>query len=188
MIIRSLKSEGVRHKVFISYHHKDQDEVDNFINTFDHDRDVFIARALGGGDMDDTIVNSNDTDYVMSRIRQLYLRDSTVTAVLIGKCTWARRYVDWEIQSSLRRGETVTPNGLIGIVLPSVGDNPKAPNRLEINLKGKDSNEGYARWYWYPKRSDSLANWINDAFQARTSRANLIENPRDRFSNNRTCP
>jgi hypothetical protein len=38
----------------------------------------------------------------LRRIRQLYLLDSTVTIVLIGKCTWARKFVDWETQASLR--------------------------------------------------------------------------------------
>jgi hypothetical protein len=177
---------SVRHKVFISYHHDDQEEVDDFVNTFDEERDVFIARGLGI-EMADDIINSDDTEYVMRRIRELYLRDSTVTAVLIGKCTWARRFVDWEIQASLRHGETVTPNGLIGILLPSMGDTARPPERLKKNLMGEDYDEGYARWYTYPKRKDQLSRWIEDAFQARTSRADLIENPRDRFSNNRTC-
>lgn len=177
----------VRHKVFIPYHHDDQEEVEEFIETFDRERKVFIARALGVG-MADDVINSNDTDYVMRRIRELYLKDSTVTIVLIGKCTWARRYVDWEIQSSLHHGETVTPNGLLGIVLPSAGKKPIPPDRLKKNLKGEDSDEGYARWYWYPKRKDSLANWIEDAFEARTSRTHLIVNPRDRFKYNRSCP
>lgn len=175
----------VRHKVFISYHHDDQEEVEEFIETFDRERKVFIPRAL---DMTSDIINSNDTDYVMRRIRELYLKDSTVTIVLIGKCTWARRYADWEIQASLRHGETVTPNGLLGIVLPSAGKKPILPNRLKKNLKGENSDEGYARWYWYPKRKDTLANCIEDAYQARTSRAHLIVNPRDRFKYNRTCP
>ncbi len=108
----------VKHKVFISYHHDDQDEVGGFIETFDHERNVFIARALGVG-MEQDIIDSTDTGYVMRRIRESYLKDSTVTIVLIGKCTWARRYIDWEIQASLRHGVTVTPNGLLGIKLPS---------------------------------------------------------------------
>lgn len=174
----------IRRKVFISYHHADQREVEQFVQTFDHERNLFIYRALG---LADDIINSYDTDYVMRRIRELYLRDSTVTVVLIGKCTWARRYVDWEIQASLRRGQTVTPNGLLGIVLPSAGRNPTPPERLRTNLKGANSDEGYARWYWYPQRKDSLVNWIEDAFQSRTSRAHLIVNPRDRFTYNRTC-
>ena len=177
----------VRHKVFISYYHDDQDEVEEFINTFDEERDVFIARALGT-EMSQAIIDSDDTAYVMRRIRELYFGDSTVTIVMIGKCTWARRYVDWELQATLRHGSTVTPNGLLGIVLPSAGDHPKPPRRLDLNLKGKDSDEGYARWIWYPQRKDTLANWIDDAFQARTTRDSLIENPRDRFRNSRKCP
>lgn len=176
----------VRHKVFMSHHHDDQDEVEEFIETFDYERKVFITRALGAG-MEQDIIDSSDTDYVMRRIRQLYLRDSTVTVILIGKCTWARRYVDWETQASLRHGATVTANGLLGIVLPSAGKNPIPPERLKMNLKGKNSDEGYARWYWYPQRKDTLARWIEDAFQARTSRAYLIVNPRERFRYNRTC-
>ena len=176
---------GVKHKAFISYHHDDQSEVDDFIQTFDYERKVFISRALG---MSQDIIDSSDTDYVMRRIRELYLTDSTVTIVLIGKCTWARRFVDWEIQASLRHGETVTPNGLLGIVLPSAGKKPIPPNRLKMNLKSVNGGKGYTRWYWYPKHKDSLENYIEDAYQARTSRAHLIVNPRERFSYNKTCP
>ncbi len=176
----------VRHKVFISYHHDDQDEVEDFIETFADEREVFITRALGAG-MSQDIIDSTNTDYVMQRIRELYLKDTTVTIVLIGQCTWARRYVDWEIQASLRHGETITPRGLIGIVLSSAGKKPVAPERLRINLNS-DNSDGYARWYWYPSRKDTLSNWIDDAFKARTSRANLISNPRDRFKYNKQCP
>jgi len=177
----------VRHKVFISYHHDDQDEVEKFIETFDHQRKVFIVRALGVG-MEQDIIDSDDTDYVMRRIRELYLKDSTLTIVLIGKCTWARRYVDWEIQASLRHGETVTPNGLLGIKLPSYNKSGY-PDRLNKNFKQNDQQKDcYARVIDYPTRKDTLANRIEDAFQSRTSRAHLIVNPRDRFKYNRTCP
>lgn len=174
----------IRRKVFISYHHDDQLEVDQFVQTFDQEQNVFIYRALGlAGD----IINSYDIDYVMRRIREVYLRDSTVTIVLIGRCTWARRYVDWEIQASLRQGLTVTPNGLLGIVLPSAGRNPTPPDRLSMNLRGENSDEGYARWYWYPSGKELLGYWIEDAFQARTSRSNLIVNPWERFIYNKSC-
>lgn len=175
----------VRHKVFISYHHDDQDEVDDFIRTFDEERDVFITRGLGV-EMDPTIIESEDTAYVMRRIRELYLKDSTVTIVLMGKCTWARRFVDWELQSSLRHGETVTPNGLLGVKLPSY--HSPFPNRLNLNLKQTDDQEDcYARWIDYPSRRDTLANAIDEAFNARTAKAHLINNPRERFKNNRQC-
>ncbi len=177
----------VRHKVFLSYHHDDQDEVEEFIETFDEKHEVFITRALGI-DIEQDIIDSDDTEYVMRRIRELYLKDTTITIVLIGNCTRARRYVDWEIQSSLRHGETVTPNGLLGIKLLSYNKGGY-PDRLNRNLKQDDEQEDcYARVINYPKNKDTLANWIEDAFQARTSRVNLIVNPRDRFEYNRQCP
>lgn len=177
----------VMHKVFISYHHDDQDEVEEFIETFDHERKAVITRALGVG-MEQDVIDSDDTDYVMRRIRELYLKDSTVTIVLIGKCTWARRYVDWEIQASLRHGERVTPNGLLGIKLPNYKNNGY-PDRLNMNLKQDEKQEDcYARVINYPKRKDTLAYLIEDAIHARTSRAHLIMNPRDRFKYNKTCP
>ena len=178
----------VRRKVFISYHHDDQDEVEEFIETFDYERKVFITRGVGV-DIEQEIIDSDDTDYVMRRIRELYLKDSTVTIVLMGKCTWARRYVDWEIQASLRHGETVTANGLLGIRLNSFKKSSYYPDRLNKNLKqGTEQEDCYARVINYPVRKDTLATWIEDAFHARTSRANLIVNPKDRFKYNKTCP
>ena len=179
----------VRHKCFISYHHDDQEEVDEFVATFDDERKVFIARGIGL-QMEQDIIDSTDTEYVMRRIRELYLKDSTVTIVLMGKCTWARRYVDWEIQASLRHGETVTPNGLLGIKLPSF---PKRggrfPERLLMNLKQSDDQEDcYARLMEYPSRKDTLANAIDAAFNRRKTHTKWIVNPRERFIYNRSCP
>ena len=50
------------------------------------------------GDIDDSLA----TDTIRQRIRDNFIRDATVTVVLIGPCTWQRKYVDWEIGSSLR--------------------------------------------------------------------------------------
>jgi hypothetical protein len=171
----------LRHKAFISYHSADVNEVERFINEFDHQHDVFISRAVGTG-IDPSIINSSNPEYVMSRIRDLYLKDSTVTIVLIGKCTWSRKYIDWEIQSSLRNGATAAPNGLVGIVLPSAKSNPIAPERLKTNL-----DSGYSNWYYYPKSKSGLIKMIEEAFEARQNKKNLIINPRDRFIKNRNC-
>lgn len=177
---------NVRHKVFISYHVEDLDEVNEFINTFDKDRKVFITRVVGAG-MSDEIINSDDTDYVISKIRKNYLKDSTVTIVMLGKCTWSRKFVDWELQASLRQGDVYTPNGLLGIKLPSYNRNGY-PDRLNKNLKKPGQvKDCYARILNYPKRKDTLQNAIEDAFQARKNRNGLIFNPRERFINNRNC-
>jgi hypothetical protein len=51
-----------------------------------------------------------------------------------------------------------------------------------------DGNEKYARWWKYPSSGDAVREWIEDAFQARTSRAHLIDNSRARKEYNSQCP
>ena len=174
---------AIRRKCFISYHHVEQAYVDHFVNTFDRAHDIFIARQLG--QMPDDIIDSNDTDYVMRRIRQDYIRNSTVTIVMCGKCTWARRYVDWEIQASLRAGETVTPNGLLAIKLPTFA---RFPDRLDQNMKsGNGEGTNYAGWIDFPSSLETLQNAIEWAYLRRSSHRQYIVNPRDRFAYNKQC-
>jgi hypothetical protein len=158
--------------------------VNQFVRDFQHEQGSLIARGLGQ-EMTDDIIDSTNTDYVMSQIRRRFLSDSTVTIVLLGKCTWARRYVDWEIQSSLRRGETSTPNGLLGIKLPSF---TSFPSRFHDNLSSDFPRiDCYARHMNYPNSTQSLVDGIEAAYARRTSHAHLIVNPRDRMSYNRQC-
>lgn len=177
---------SIQHKCFLSYHHADQNEVDRFVRVFDEHADAFITRGIGINFSND-IINSNNPEYVMRRIRDLYLKDSTVTIILMGQCTWARKYVDWEIQASLHHGEKTIPNGLLGIKLPSFRNETPFPNRLNINLRSKDEKECYARRIDYPQSIENLTYWIEDAFIARTNRAHLIKNPREKFSYNKYC-
>ncbi|GAB5489593.1 MAG: TIR domain-containing protein [Parasphingorhabdus sp.] len=175
---------SVRRKCFISYHHQDQMAVDKFVRDFDHSLDTFFSRGLGQ-EMTDEIINSQNTDYVMSRIRERFLKDSTVTIVLMGKCTWARRYIDWEIQSSLRQGQYSTPNGLLGIKLPGFGD---FPDRFRLNLSSDWPRvDCYARHMEYPNSTSDLIDAIEAAYGRRTTHNHLIENPRNRMVYNRQC-
>ena len=174
--------QAVRHKCFVSFHHVDEDEVETFIDTFE---DAFIPRVLGVSD-EDEFIKSTDTDYVMEQIREKYLTDSTVTIVLVGKCTWARRYVDWEVYSSLRNDSKNRRSGLMAITLPSAADyaSKKLPLRVDDNV---DGDKGYARWWKYPSSVSSLQGLIEEAFQARTSKADKINNKRERKMNNSSC-
>jgi hypothetical protein len=173
-----------RRKCFISYHHEDQAYVDSFIRTFDDHHDAFIARQLG--QMPDDIINSTNTDYVMQRIRTDYIKDSTVTIVMMGKCTWARRYVDWEIQASLRSGDTITPNGLLGIKLPTFTQFPERFN-ANANLSSSGRDDNYAGWIDYPRDAQTLWNAIEWAYNRRSTHKRYIVNQRDRFGYNKTC-
>ena len=181
------KSEDpARHKCFICYHVDDIDEVTAFVDTYGH---VFIPRVLGVTAEDD-FVDSDDTDYIMDQISERYLRDSTVTLVMVGRCTWARRFVDWETYSSLRATSRRSRNGLVAITLPSVAtlDSRKPPQRVRDNLAGSTGTAGYARWRTYPESAEQLRGYIDTAFGYRTSRANLVDNSRARRLRNATCP
>ncbi|HYG56480.1 MAG TPA: TIR domain-containing protein [Symbiobacteriaceae bacterium] len=171
----------VRRKVFISYYKGDQEAVQAFADKYS---DVFITKALGIG-YDPQLIDSNDTEYVMGRIRTEFLADSTVTIVLVGSCTHSRRYVDWEIKASLRQGSVYTPNGLLGIMLPG-NSSVYLPRRFELNWERGEQN-CYARFRHMPATKDDLRRWIEDAFEARTTRAHLIENPQDRMGYNGKC-
>lgn len=180
--VSARKVDSTRHKCFISYHAVDTDEVTQFIDTFGTE---FIAKTVGVTDEDD-FIDSNDSDYIMDRIRAKYLGDSTVTIVLVGKCTWARRYVDWEVYSSLRNSKLSKVNGLLAIQLPSGG---RLPARVEDNVeRTQDRTDiGYARWMSYPSSKTVLRDWISDAFLARTTRASLIDNSRARRVASASC-
>jgi hypothetical protein len=183
--VAAKKADTTRHKCFVSYHAEDTDEVVSFIEDFGTE---FIAQTIGVTDEDD-FIDSDDTGYVMDQIRTKYLGKSTVTIVLVGKCTWARRYVDWEIYSSLRNSKHSTVNGLLAIELPSVAGKSELPARVTDNRShdANGVNTGYARYVAYPTNAASLRSSIGDAFAARTSRAHLIDNTRRRRQRSASC-
>jgi hypothetical protein len=166
-----------KRKVFVSYHHADAVEVRAFV---DEHRSVMIPRGIGDGVTDDdNFIGSDDTEYVLRRIREKYLSDSTVTVVMIGKCTWARKYVDWEIAASLRNDADNGRSGLLAMLLPSLRNNPPTvPQRISDNARMKGDSDGYGRYHYAPSSSTELAGWLEDAADARFSRAHLIKSPR----------
>ena len=174
-------TDQVRHKTFISYHHDDQEEVDQFIETFDHDRDVFIARAVGSDQTMDELIDSDDEEYVMRRIREDYVQDSTVTLAFIGKNTWSRKFVDWELAASLHQGPKAgLPNGVLAILSPGLSE-AILPDRFVDNWE-----TGYGKFYSYPKDRAQLIKWIDAAFEAREDEAKRrsIKNGRRKLKKN----
>lgn len=170
--------------VFISYYHGDQEAVDKFVRDFS---DVFIPITVGvkDGDFD---FDSDNPQYIMRKIRENKLANSTVTIVLVGSCTHSRRYVDWEVKASLQQGSSL-PNGLIAINLPYMGTTGALPPRVDKNVnRDENGNDtGYARYKVYPRSKDELRGWIEDAFGARTSRAELINNSNEMMKYNAKC-
>jgi hypothetical protein len=158
---------AIRHKCFLSHHGDDRDQLQDFIDEFDEGQDAFITRSIT---MPEDIIDSDDPDYVMRKIRERFLKDSTVTIVMIGECTWARKFVDWEVQASLRRrAEGPPPNGLFAILLDRSKERGRLPDRVKLN---RDS--AYAKFCSYPSSAYQLSQWIDEAYYARTENGSLL--------------
>lgn len=154
------------HKTFVSYHHEnDQWDRDKFETLFAAHYGVFIAKSVQIGDIDPNL----SVDSIRRKIREDYLGDSTVTVVLVGKETWKRKHVDWEIGATIRNTKLNPRSGLLGIILPDHPDygrdqyDPyKVPPRLHHNAKCK-----YAAIYDWSDNPVSVAGWIEAAYQRR---------------------
>ena len=120
------------------------------------------------------------------RIREEYLSNTTVTIVLIGECTKARKYVAWEIASSLRNDPVNGRSGLLGINMKSVGSRGLAPPRLYDNYDSKDKAGSYALYQTYPSTAQALRNAIQMALDRGETQKPV--NTRALFKYNRPCP
>ena len=174
-----------RHKVFISYHHdQDQEYKERFAKMMKGD---IVDKSVKDGDIDD---RNLPLDEVRRRIRDNFIADATVTVVLIGRCTWRRKHVDWEIGSSLRKTKKNPRCGLLGIWLPKHPDSKKEPTlrnhhlippRLADNCKGDDP---YACLYDWSNQAVDIRQWIHRAFK-RSKRTPYPNNGRQQFGGNR---
>ena len=106
-----------KHKVFISYHHaNDQYYKETLLQSNIYD-DIFIDASVDTGDIDENLSDES----IRQKIRDEYLRDSTVTIVLVGTETKNRKHVDWEIYSSMYDGKVNKKSGVLVINLPTTG-------------------------------------------------------------------
>lgn len=172
-----------RHKTFISYHHtNDEFYKKEFKKVFADVHDIIVPWDVEIGDIDP----NHKTDTIRRKIRDEYLRDSTVTVVLIGSQTWQRKHVDWEISSSIRDTQYNSRSGLLGIFLPSYNlswDNKYNPNTIPPRLH-HNIGCGFAKLYKWSYNPLEIQSWIHEAFERRK---NINpDNSYPLFVNNRT--
>lgn len=174
------------HKVFVSYHHTEPDQTyrNHFEVLFANIHEIMISKSVQIGEISQNI----QTETIRQKIRDEYLRDSTVTIVLIGKNTWQRKHVDWEIDSSIRQTQFNSRSGLLGIFLPSYPlidnkfDAHTIPPRLYDNWK--DEKNRFAQLYNWSDNPSEVQSWIHKAFVDRTKIT--PDNSYPNFANNRT--
>ncbi len=176
-----------KHKVFISYYHEDDQEYkDRLVQALDS---KFVDKSVSQGDIHD---ESLPLDEIRRRIRDDHIADATVTIVLIGRCTWKRKHVDWEISASLIDRPNNQRCGILGLLLPTHYDygkseeerNPRLiPQRLTRNIGG---NDPFAVIYDWPRNgiARKVLPKIHTAFQRR-KRTPWPNNNLDLFKDNR---
>ena len=159
-----------RHNVFISHHDADREYKKRFIQMMG---DFIVDMSVDEEDIDDTDLA---TETIRQGIRDGFIRQASVTIVLIGPCTWQRMHVDWEIRSSIRHTDYNRRCGLLGILLPNhpghwseTYHERLMPARLSDNIQGDNP---YALLYDWPRkrarRRERILHWIDDAFGRRT--------------------
>ena len=165
-----------KHKLFISYYHKD-DEI--YRNKFeDLFGDLFINKSVKIGDINDDV----RTEYIKRLIRENYISDTSVVVVLIGPHTHCRKHVDWEISAGLLNNA-----GLVGLILPNhncfgKGNcNPEdLPDRLVENLK-----TGYGLLYDWTENRYEMKNIIENAFENKLKKPEDKVNPKKQMKQDR---
>jgi len=106
-----------KHKIFISYHHANDQAYKEALLKSNELYDIFVDASVDTGDIADNL----DDKTIRQKIRDEYLKDSTVTIVLVGLQTKFRKHVDWEIYSSMYNGKVNKQSGILVINLPSTG-------------------------------------------------------------------
>lgn len=175
------------HKVFVSYHHElDESYKKIFELRFGNKFGAIIPGAVNDGDIDPGL----PAETIRQKIRDEYLRDTSVTVVLVGALTWQRKHVDWEIGSSIRDTATNPRSGLLGIVLPSyfnayfAGRTEKydpwtIPPRLHDNIQA-----GFATIHPWSEDPALVQDWIHKAYLRK--KTVLPNNARESFAKNRS--
>jgi len=167
-----LKNLPVKRKVFVSYHHgNDQYWYDRFSVLFGDTYDIVYDNSL------ERRIDSDDTAYVDRRIRENYIVGTSITVVLCGAETWKRKYLDWETYATL-----YCEHALLGICLPTALDTidgkKRAPDRFVDNW-----NTGYAHWMHWSEDPIVVKTAIEEAVRKSASKQ-LINNSRLKFTRN----
>lgn len=103
------------HTVFISYHHDNDQDYKKELLEINTENQIFVDGSVDTGDIDDDLSD----DRIREIIRDDYLKDSTVTILLVGVATKTRKHIDWELYSSMYDGKRNKKSGIIVIYLPS---------------------------------------------------------------------
>lgn len=105
----------MKHRVFVSYHHKNDQAYKEYLINWAEENNIFVDWSVDTGDISDDLSD----EQIREKIRDEYLRDCRVTILLVGTETKYRKHVDWELYSSMHNTQLNKKSGIIVILLPS---------------------------------------------------------------------
>lgn len=196
-----------RHKVFISYYHKDDQQYkDYLINMKEWNsqtwqlQSIFEDCSVRENDIDDTGLTS---EQIRRIIRDEYIKDATVLILLCGQNTKGRKHVDWEIHAAMYNSDVNPQMGILVINLPTISQSMISNSESEKDIMGpfinwetlnKDLSSLKAKYPYLPDRiienlarddvQISIVNWYviyNDTNKLKE----LIDNAYNRRKSNK---
>lgn len=152
-----------KRSLFVSFHHGgDRAYYDAFSKLFADTYDVIQDNSV------ERMIESDDAEYVIRKIREEFITGSSCTVVLCGADTPNRKFVDWEIKATLDK-----EHGLVAVQLPS-NPNFLVPERLMDNV-----TSGYAIWTNWQQLTANPMLLTNVIEQANAKSKSLIRNQRE---------
>lgn len=109
--------EIARHKVFISYYHKDDQYYKNELLRQNERFGLFQDYSVHENEIDDT---GKSPERIRQIIRDDYIQDATVLILLCGKNTKYRKHIDWELHAAMFDTANNPKMGILIVNLPTI--------------------------------------------------------------------
>jgi len=110
-------SNILRHKVFISYYHADDQRYKDFLLQQNSLYNIFDNYSVRERDIDDA---NKTSEQIRRIIRDDYMRNATVLLLLCGRRTKTRKHVDWEIHTAMYHSDVNPQMGIVVVNLPTI--------------------------------------------------------------------
>ena len=187
------------HKVFISYHHANDQAYKAALLSLNDRLNVFIDYSVDIGDINPNLPPQS----IRRKIRDEFLRESSVTILLVGTGTARRKHIDWELNSSMIDGQVNKKSSIVVVQLPSTNPQhftaaygdiekkqlypeiqnwcsiesrseyvrryPYLPDRMRDQLLAKNAKVSVTQWSRLGEDLDNLAFLIDCAYRKRTT-------------------
>lgn len=106
-----------KHKVFISYYHKDDQCYKDKLLELNKKYDIFDNYSVPENDVDD---NGKTRESIRKIVRDKYIKEATVLVLLCGRNTRRRKFIDWELHAAMYDTMKNPKTGMLVINLPTI--------------------------------------------------------------------